>query len=191
MANEASWDPWRTAKSWTLADAAYLCRGKRPVRDDEHRRAGTTHGADVRAMAERLRAEVPNEKVRTRYWRRYDWIFQRTAVEAWAKLNGFRLPWEASAESPPSPATRIETLRRLVGALAHILAARSDRYRHIGGEPNVSAIADAVLDILAELPDAETRGLGTTNIRDNIAAGLRLLATDDKTGKSLRPFLSD
>ena len=173
--NEAPW--WyvlRDAKTWTLLEAAYICCNK-PIVTREHRRlTKTAHPADIETMAQRLMAEVPKEKVRTRYWRHYNWIFQRAAVEAFAKQNGFQLPWETSAESQPSSATPTETLLRQVAVLALALAEKSDKYRH-GEKPNADAIAKAVQDILAGLPDANTRGLSKRSIRDSIRDGLRLL----------------
>ena len=124
-------------------------------------------------------------RVRTPFWRTHDWIFQREAVETWAKQNGFRLPWEASAASPPSSAARIETLLRQVAVLAFALAEKSGaRYRR-GTKPNAFQIAEAVQGILAELPDAKKRGLSRSSLRESISAGWSLLETDDdKTGKS-------
>jgi hypothetical protein len=175
---EASWDPWPTAKTWTLLEASYICCGERPVTNDQRRLTKTAHPAHIHAMAQRLRAEVPNEKVRTPFWRTYDWIFQREAVETWAKQNGFRLPWEASAESR-SDSVPLETHLRVLGLLAHLLAEKADRYHH-GEKPNVSKIAEAVEGILAKLPGVNRRGLSNTRIRESIAAGLSQLTTDDK-----------
>lgn len=180
-ANEASWDPWRTAKVLTLEDASYLFCGLRPVTDEEHRLAKTTYPANVRAMAQRLKAEVPHEGKRTG-WRSRDFIFifQRTDLDTWAKQNGFQWPWEASAAAPPSSASR-EALLKLVAVLALALAKKSGPGYQRGTEPNVSQIAELVEKTLAEeLPDAETHGLGNTNIRQSIRAGWRLLTTAGK-----------
>lgn len=178
--------PWwyvlRDAETWTLLEASYICCNKPIVTDDEVRVTKKPHGADIKSMAQRLRAEVRNKEVRTRFWRTYDRIFQSAAVKAWAKQNGYSMPWEASAESPPSSATSTETLLRQIGVLALLLAAeKPGLYRH-GEKPNASRIAEAVQAILDEQPDANTHGLGNRSLRDNIAAGLEdLLAEDGKT----------
>lgn len=117
--------PWwyvlRDAKTWTLLEASYICCNRPVVTDDEIRLTKKLHGADIQTMARRLRAEVPNEKVRTRFWRTYDWIFQSAAVKAWAKPNGFPMPWEASAESFSDSVT-LETHLGVLGLLALALS---------------------------------------------------------------------
>jgi predicted trehalose synthase len=63
---------------------------------------------------------------------------------------------------------------RLIGALALLLAEKSNRYQR-GKNPNASQIAEAVGETLDLLPDTKTRGLGSSNIRECIRAGINLL----------------
>ena len=147
--------------------------------DDERRRTKTAHPANIHAMALRLTAEVPSRVLRDGLGRVRERIFQAAGVWDFAKQNGFRLPWEASAASPPSSATPTETLLKQVAGLALVLAEKSDKYRH-GEKPNADAIANAVQAILDELPGANTRGLSNPSIRNSIRDGLRLLATDEQ-----------
>jgi hypothetical protein len=108
--SDPSWDPWRTAKELTLLEAAYICCGQRPVTDDEHRRAKTAHPAEIHAMARRLTAEVPSREVSRGRRLPPERIFQSALVWSFAKLNGFQLPWEASAPLSSAPPT--DTLLR-------------------------------------------------------------------------------
>lgn len=79
---------------------------------------------------------------------------------------------------PMSPSERSRLLR-LIGAMAVLLAQKANKYTS-GGHPNASQIADAVGELLDALPDANSLGLGNTNVRTTISSGIELLTTLQK-----------
>ncbi|TDY26128.1 hypothetical protein B0G81_6633 [Paraburkholderia sp. BL6665CI2N2] len=87
----------------------------------------------------------------------------------------------ALVASPPMPATSVtigarerETLLKQIGVLALLLSEKAGIYRR-GGKPNAKQIGDAVAKIMEALPDANTRGMSSTSVRNSISAGLSLL----------------
>jgi hypothetical protein len=71
------------------------------------------------------------------------------------------------------------TLLKQIAALSLVLAEKSNRYKR-GGKPNALQIAKDTVEILDALPDADTRGVGSSSIRESIHAGIELLTTIKK-----------
>lgn len=67
-----------------------------------------------------------------------------------------------------------ERYLKLIASLACLLAEKSNLYKQ-GEKPNANQIADAVQGLFDNLPDANKRGLGKSNIRDSISKGMKLL----------------
>lgn len=84
----------------------------------------------------------------------------------------------AAPESDRLAASERDKLLRQIGGLALLLAEKSKLYKR-AGKPNASQIANAVGEIADAIPDAQVRGLGSTELRVSIAAGLSLLAADE------------
>lgn len=111
----------------------------------------------------------------------------------WATSKGFNPYWEAVAvelgqipgeasvndgKQPESQSiTDLERDRLLkqIGALALTLAEKSNQYKRSNGKPNALEIAKNTVLILDALPDANSRGVGESNIRESIKVGLELL----------------
>lgn len=103
----------------------------------------------------------------------------------WAKTKRFIPKWQSVAtklersdatdEAPNIPEFERERLLKQVAALALVLAEKSDRYKR-GDKPNASQIATAVEVVLDEVPGANLKGLGKSNIRESIKEGLKLIA---------------
>lgn len=70
--------------------------------------------------------------------------------------------------------TERNKLLKQIGGLALLLAEKANIYRN-GQGPNASQIANAVTDLLKDIPDANVRGAGASSIRDSIREGLVLL----------------
>lgn len=66
-------------------------------------------------------------------------------------------------------------LLRHIGALALAMAEKASKYRR-GDKPNALQIALEVSEILDALPDANRRGVGSSNLRESIRAGIDLLS---------------
>ncbi|QOK90886.1 hypothetical protein HF908_04955 [Ralstonia pseudosolanacearum] len=73
-----------------------------------------------------------------------------------------------------SGAVSPSSLKKQVALLALLLAEKGGKYKN-GDKPNASQIAEAVDELLQALPDAKTRGVGKSSIRESIKAGLDLL----------------
>ena len=70
-------------------------------------------------------------------------------------------------------------LLKIIGALALVITKSSNKYTN-GVNPNVSQISEAILQAFLEIeksnPDIfEKKGMGSTNLKDAITAGLKKL----------------
>lgn len=74
----------------------------------------------------------------------------------------------------PLGSTERNTLLKQIAALSLVLAEKSGRYKR-GSKPNALQIAEETGTILDALPDANSRGVGGSSIRESIKAGLELL----------------
>lgn len=106
--------------------------------------------------------------------KRDDWV-------KWAHQNLPHFPFEPSDFEPvhkkKRPGTdREETLLRMIGVLAMLLAEKSKVYKK-GDVPNQSQIAIAASNMLDHLQreKLKTEGLKQANFRDAISQGLKLL----------------
>lgn len=79
-------------------------------------------------------------------------------------------------DSPDGPLSEPERSRllRQIGTMALVIAMGAKKYTR-GEKPNAAQIALAIDQILDALPEANRRGLGDTNLRENITAGVDLL----------------
>ena len=68
-----------------------------------------------------------------------------------------------------------ETLLRTIGAMALVLAAQKSAYKKGDDNPNAKQIAVAVIEMIDAMNDINSRGLGSANIRNAIAEGIKLL----------------
>lgn len=75
--------------------------------------------------------------------------------------------------------TEHDRLLKTIGAIALVCAEKLRKYQR-GDKPNAKAIADAVQEVIEELEDADVRGLGSSNVRASITAGLQLLLKQSK-----------
>jgi hypothetical protein len=66
------------------------------------------------------------------------------------------------------------SLQKQIAALALLLAEKGGRYQK-AARPNSNQIAEAVSELLDALPDARTRGVSKSALRESISAGLALL----------------
>jgi hypothetical protein len=71
------------------------------------------------------------------------------------------------------------SLQKQIAALALALAEKGGKYKR-GNNPNASAIAGLVDEILTDLEAANTHGTGNSSIRSSISAGLTLLLSQDE-----------
>lgn len=113
----------------------------------------------------------------------------------WARLNGFSPYWKyvaielekISEESsvndnePPVNQSNLNSdrehlLLKHIGALALVLAEKSKLYK-CGDKPNALQIAIKAEELLKDLPDANSYGVGKSKIRESVSAGLDLLTT--------------
>ena len=95
----------------------------------------------------------------------------------WAIDEGFLTSASANlqdAEGLDAGTVTPSSLKKQVAALALLLAEKSGKYKK-GDKPNAYQIAEAVGELLDAMPDANTRGVGKSSIRDSIKAGLSLL----------------
>ncbi|VVE14884.1 hypothetical protein PIN31115_02821 [Pandoraea iniqua] len=101
----------------------------------------------------------------------------------WARAKRFHVDWAEWADEEgllkntgikEIGDTERANLQKQIAAMALVLAEKSGKYRK-GERPNVSQIAEAVDELLSALPDANSRGVGKSNVRANISAGLNLL----------------
>lgn len=91
----------------------------------------------------------------------------------WQDILFLRRDVEALTVNTMGDAER-DRLLKTIGALALALSEKGGRYQK-GSQPNAARIAEFVSEIVAALPDAQSRGLGMSNVRGSIAEGLRLL----------------
>lgn len=76
--------------------------------------------------------------------------------------------------TPPVTDTERSRLLRQIAAMALLVAAQSKTYK-VGSKPSADSISEGVGILLDALPNANLKGLGNTNIRTAISAGLKLL----------------
>ena len=86
---------------------------------------------------------------------------------------------EGKNSGRPLISTERDILLKQIGSLSLVLAEKSNRYKR-GGKPNALQIAKDTVEILDALPDADTRGVGSSSIRESIHAGIELLTTIKK-----------
>ncbi|WP_345798414.1 hypothetical protein [Castellaniella sp. MT123] len=110
-------------------------------------------------------------------------VFHREDIAAWLRARRYRSAhyfWtegdseQKASEIPSQPEVERDRLLRLVGALALLLAERPGRYRR-GDRPNALQIAEATAELMSAMPDANSRGLGNSNIRASVSEGVTLL----------------
>lgn len=95
-----------------------------------------------------------------------------------------RLPTKVPPLEKPMGESEHEKLLKQIGAMALVLAERASKYKR-GNAPNALQIANEVQDILnAGLIDdknlfKDTKGTGSTELRNSISNGLRLLQGED------------
>jgi hypothetical protein len=77
---------------------------------------------------------------------------------------------------PDSPTNKKNEhlVSKMVGILSLLLAEKTGRYKR-GNAPNAKQIAIDSVDLLKEIPDSTTYGLGETNLRTAIANGVKAL----------------
>ena len=103
----------------------------------------------------------------------------------WAKSKDFTPEWHRIAIKPEPTKQTYETpniqefererLLKQVAALALVLAEKSNLYKR-GENPNALQISTSVEAVLDEVPGANLKGLGKSNIRASIKEGLKLIA---------------
>lgn len=98
----------------------------------------------------------------------------RADLEAFENACMQPKPTAPRAESGKENESERTRLLKQVGALALLLAEKSNKYKN-GTKPNGHQIAEATLEILEAIPDVSKRGVGKSNLRASIAEGLELL----------------
>lgn len=101
-------------------------------------------------------------------------VFRVASTDLRILLNGESVPPRGHQAAEETGKRERETLLKQVGAMATLLAEKAALYRR-GEKPNASQIAEAVVDLIAEIPDVNSSGLGRSSIRANVTEGINLL----------------
>jgi len=101
-------------------------------------------------------------------------VFRVASADLRRLLNGESASPRVNQMAEETGKRERETLLKQVGAMATLLAEKAALYRR-GEKPNASQIADAVVDLVAEIPDVNCNGLGRSSIRASVTEGVDLL----------------
>lgn len=77
-------------------------------------------------------------------------------------------------DEPQRQTIERDNLMKMLGGMALLIAEKHGKYRR-GEKPNASAIAEAMAEIIEQLPSTNTYGLSPRNIRDKLPEAIRLL----------------
>ncbi|KJV24905.1 hypothetical protein VI06_20620 [Aquitalea magnusonii] len=92
-----------------------------------------------------------------------------------ANISAFESSLENDDESPAAPNDDpSETVLKMLAGLALVLSEKGGKYKR-GERPNIVQIAKEIEEVCKGIPNADTFGLGSENIRNFIPKGLALL----------------
>jgi hypothetical protein len=184
MANEINWnisDFWKNRQNYSLSQIAYLACGLEPKEFDSYFPERYLPETVKRAVSdiENIFLKKGVSLLNLTEWS--DQEFDRdSAIRLLNDIGGpnFLLEPEQSTYPTIEPDTAIKDSERekylkQIAVLALLLAEKSNKYKR-GEKPVASQIANDVQDIV-DAGDFQSRGTGTTELRESISKGLKLL----------------
>lgn len=167
---------WLKKNTVSLHEASYLVCGLEPD-NSCHRKTVPNmviHALDE--MCNHIKELQPANPVRNSTTYQVPLNFVREWANHYGETDFFKS--EPAKIDKPLTDNERQKLHKQIAAIALVLAEKSKKYQK-GTKPNALQIADAVQSILDAVDFPGKKGTGSTELRNSISEGIKLLSNDD------------